>query len=181
MASVLATIAYRALTLKALWKSLIETAKVSVVILFILAASTTFAQLLSFSGASAGFLGMIKDYDLSPFVLVICMLLVLLVMGMVLDQISMMMIALPFFMPLALAAGVDTVWLGVMILIALEIGLLTPPFGLLLIVMQSVAPPSIRLPHIYSAAVPFLVIEIGILALVLFVPWIAVGLPGLIG
>lgn len=181
VASVLATIAYRALTLKALWKSLIETAKVSVVILFILAASTTFAQLLSFSGASAGFLGMIKDYNLSPFVLVICMLLVLLVMGMVLDQISMMMIALPFFMPLALAAGVDTVWLGVMILIALEIGLLTPPFGLLLIVMQSVAPPSIRLPHIYRAAVPFLVIEVGVLALVLFIPWIAVGLPGLIG
>ncbi|GHC57697.1 hypothetical protein GCM10010096_33610 [Alcaligenes pakistanensis] len=181
LASVIATIAYRALTLKALWKSLIETAKVSVVILFILAASTTFAQLLSFSGASAGFLGMIKDYNLSPFALVICMLLVLLVIGTVLDQISMMMIALPFFMPLALAAGVDTVWLGVMILIALEIGLLTPPFGLLLIVMQSVAPPSIRLPHIYRAAVPFLVIEVGVLALVLFIPWIAVGLPGLIG
>lgn len=181
IASVLATIAYRALTMKALWKSLIETAKVSVVILFILAASTTFAQLLSFSGASSGFLGMIKDYNLSPFVLVICMLLVLLVMGMVLDQISMMMIALPFFMPLALAAGVDTVWLGVMILIALEIGLLTPPFGLLLIVMQSVAPPSIRLPHIYRAAVPFLVIEVGVLALVLFIPWVAIGLPGLIG
>lgn len=99
---------------------------------------------------------------------------------MVLDQVSMMMIALPFFMPLANAAGVDSVWLGVMILITLEIGLLTPPFGLLLIVMQSVVPPSIRLTQIYRAAVPFLIIEIVVLALVFSAPWIATGLPNLI-
>ncbi|MFT8275941.1 TRAP transporter large permease [Kerstersia gyiorum] len=180
LASVLATFCYRAFSLQALWKSLIETTKVSVVILFILAASTTFAQLLSFSGASTGFLGLIKEMNLSPAILVICMLLVLLVIGTVLDQISMMMITLPFFMPLALAAGVDTVWLGVMMLIALEIGLLTPPFGLLLIVMQSVVPPSIRLPQIYRAAVPFLVIEIVVLASVFLLPGIATGLPNLI-
>lgn len=179
-ASVVATLFYRAFSWPALWKSLIETAKVSVVILFILAASTTFAQLLSFSGASTGFLGLIKGLGLNQVTLVIGMLLILLVLGMVLDQVSMMMIALPFFMPLAVAAGVDTVWLGVMILITLEIGLLTPPFGLLLIVMQSVVPSSIRLPHIYRAAVPFLIIEIAVLALVFCLPQIATGLPNLI-
>lgn len=179
-ASVIATVFYGALTRKALWTSLIETAKVSVIILFILAASTTFAQLLSFSGASTGFLSLIKSMELTPFTLVISMLMILLILGMVLDQISMMMIALPFFMPLANAAGVDPVWLGVMILITLEIGLLTPPFGLLLIVMQSVVPPSIRLTHIYRAAVPFLIIEVIVLALVFSLPWIATGLPNLI-
>ena len=179
-ASVLATIFYGALSKKAIWTSLIETAKVSVIILFILAASTTFAQLLSFSGASTGFLSLIKGMELNPVTLVIGMLAILLVLGMVLDQVSMMMIALPFFMPLANAAGVDSVWLGVMILITLEIGLLTPPFGLLLIVMQSVVPPSIRLTQIYRAAVPFLIIEIVVLALVFSAPWIATGLPNLI-
>ncbi len=180
LASVLATFFYRAFSLKALWISLIETAKVSVVILFILAASSTFAQLLSFSGASHGFLNLINDLELSPLTLVIAMLLILLIMGMVLDQISMMMITLPFFMPLALAADINTVWLGILILLALEIGLLTPPFGLLLIVMQSVVPPSIRLPEIYRAAFPFLVIEIAVLILVLLVPNIATSLPSLI-
>lgn len=179
-ASVIATIFYGALSKKALWTSLIETTKVSVIILFILAASTTFAQLLSFSGASTGFLSLIKSMELNPVTLVLGMLAILLVLGMVLDQVSMMMIALPFFMPLANAAGVDSVWLGVMILITLEIGLLTPPFGLLLIVMQSVVPPSIRLPQIYRAAVPFLIIEIVVLALVFTLPWIATGLPNLI-
>lgn len=175
-ASLIATICYRAFSLEALWKSLIETAKVSVVILFILAASTTFAQLLSFSGASTGFLTLIKGMDLSPGLLVISMLIILLLLGMVLDQISMMMIALPFFIPLANAVGVDTVWLGVMILMALEIGLLTPPFGLLLIVMQSVAPEGVRLNQIYRAAIPFLIIEIIALALVFCYPSIATGL-----
>lgn len=180
LASVLATFFYRAFSLKALWTSLIETAKVSVVILFILAASSTFAQLLSFSGASHGFLSLINNLELSPLTLVTAMLLILLIMGMVLDQISMMMITLPFFMPLALAADINAVWLGILMLLALEIGLLTPPFGLLLIVMQSVAPPPIRLPEIYKAAFPFLLIEIAVLILVLLVPNIATSLPSLI-
>lgn len=180
LASVLATFCYRAFTLKALWTSLIETAKVAVIILFILAASTTFSQILSFSGASTGFLTLIKQMELSPLVLVICMLLILLVMGMVLDQISMMMICLPFFMPLALAADINTVWLGVMMLLALEIGLLTPPFGLLIIVMQSVVPPSIKLTSIYRAAAPFLAIEVVFLMLILFIPGIATVLPNMI-
>lgn len=180
LASVAATFCYRVFTLKSLWTSLIETAKVSVIILFILAASTTFSQILSFSGASTGFLSIIKEMDLSPLVLVVCMLVVLLVIGMVLDQISMMMITLPFFMPLALAADINTVWLGVMMLLALEIGLLTPPFGLLIIVMQSVVPSSVKLTSIYRAALPFLAIEVVFLIAILFIPGIATVLPNLI-
>ena len=180
LAAVIATLGYRVLTWRSLYKSLLETARISVIILFVLVASTTFAQLLSFSGATSGLLSTINQFGLSPLMLVLGMLLILLVLGCVIDQISMMMITLPFFMPLALAAGIDPVWLGVMMLIAMEIGLLTPPFGLLLMVMQSVAPKSIRLPQIYSAAVPFLAIELVILGLIIAVPWFALGLPAMI-
>lgn len=179
MASLLAALAYRALSWQALRKSLMETTKVSVIILFVLAASTTFAQLLSFSGASAGLLGLIQSMDVSATQLVLGMLLILLVMGMVLDQVSMMMIALPFFMPLAASAGIDTIWLGVMMLVAMEIGLLTPPFGLLLIVMQSVAPKGIGLAQVYRAALPFVLLELLLLALVFVAPVLATGLPTL--
>jgi len=179
LASVVATMAYRALTLHALFKALMETARISVIILFVLVASTTFSQLLSFSGATSGLLGLITELELSPVMLVVGMLLLLLVLGCVIDQVSMMMITLPFFMPLASAAGIDPVWLGVMMLIAMEMGLLTPPFGLLLMVMQSVAPAHIRLPQIYAAATPFLVIELIVLGLIFTVPWLAVGLPRL--
>ncbi|MDO5103342.1 MAG: TRAP transporter large permease [Lautropia sp.] len=179
MASLLAALVYRAMSWSAFWKSLIETAKVSGVILFVLAASTTFSQLLSFSGASAGFLGLIQSMNVSAPMLVAGMLLILLLLGMVMDQISMMMVCLPFFMPLANAAGVDPVWLGVMMLIAMEIGLLTPPFGLLLLVMQSVAPAGIQLSQVYRAAFPFILLELLLLLMVFGWPALAVWLPGL--
>ncbi|GAA0697400.1 TRAP transporter large permease [Marinobacterium maritimum] len=179
LASLIATLAYRTLTLKNLMTSLLETAKVSVIILFVLVASTGFSQQLSFSGATGGLLSLISNYELSAFWLVVGMLAIILVMGCVIDQVSMMMITLPFFMPLAAAAGVDPVWLGVMMLIGMELGLLTPPFGLLLMVMQGVAPKSVRLPQIYAAAVPFLLIEALVLVSILLLPWLATGLPSL--
>ncbi|WP_018992059.1 TRAP transporter large permease [Aromatoleum toluclasticum] len=179
VASVAATACYRALTLRALQKSLVETARVSVVILFVLVASTTFAQILSFSGATSGALSLIRGLELSPLMLVLGMLAILLVLGCVIDQISMMMITLPFFMPLANAAGIDPVWLGVLMLVAMELGLLTPPFGLLLMVMQSVAPPPIQLRQIYAAATPFVLIELAVLGLIVALPGLAVGLPRL--
>nr|WP_253207023.1 TRAP transporter large permease subunit [Verticiella sp. GG226] len=106
-AALVATACYRTLSWAALVKAMIETARISGVILFILVASTTFAQLLSFSGAIGGLLAVIQAYELSPLMLVLGMLLILLVIGCVIDQISMMMITLPFFMPLANAAGID--------------------------------------------------------------------------
>lgn len=176
LATLIATFAYRCATWKGLVTAVHSTVRVSIVILFIMVASTTFAQLLSFSGAASGFLGAIRDWNLPPWALVLGMLAIILVIGCVVEQVSMMMITLPFFMPLVATAGIDPVWFGILMLIALEIGLLTPPFGLLLIVMQSVAPPSVRLGQIYRAASPFIAIEIAVLTLLFLVPILVTGL-----
>jgi tripartite ATP-independent transporter DctM subunit len=180
LASTLATICYRALTWSSLKKTLLETAKVSISILFIIVASTTFSQILTFSGATGGMLTAVTEMQLSPSALVLMMLLILLVLGCFIDQVSMMMITLPFFMPLAVAAGIDTVWLGLMMLVAIEIGLLTPPFGILLMVMQGVAPPPIKLPDIYRAAFPFILIELAVLTIMFLWPDIVLLLPQLL-
>lgn len=179
VASAIAVCCYGAFSIKAIYKALMETARISVIILFVLIASTTFSQLLSFSGATSGLLSLIARYDLAPVYLVLGMLLVLLLLGCVIDQVSMMMITLPFFMPLAHAAGIDPIWLGILLLLAMEMGLLTPPFGLLCMVMQSVAPRHIRLAQIYGSVMPFFIIELIMLGLILFIPWLAVGLPRL--
>ncbi|EWH02979.1 TRAP transporter large permease [Halomonas sp. BC04] len=179
VAATLAALCYRCLTLQSLVKSLMETAKVSVMILFVLVASTTFSQLLSFSGATSGLLQVITGWDLTPLMVVLGMLLVLLVLGCFADQISMIMITLPFFMPLVSSLGIDPIWIGVLFLVAMEISFLTPPFGLLLIVMQGVAPPGIRLTQVYQAALPFLLLQLLVLALVVALPWLATGLPNL--
>jgi tripartite ATP-independent transporter DctM subunit len=178
VASAVVAICYRTLSRKALSVSLRETAKISVMILFVLVASTTFSQILSFSGASTGLLAALAEYQLSPLMVVVGMLLVLLFLGCFADQISMIMITLPFFIPLAQSIGLDLIWLGVLFLIAMEISFLTPPFGLLLIVMQGVAPKGTRLGQVYAAAAPFLAIEIGIMALIVLFPWLATALPG---
>ncbi|MFV0385992.1 TRAP transporter large permease [Paracoccus sp. (in: a-proteobacteria)] len=177
--SLIATICYRSLTLPALWKSLEETAKITVSILFIIVASTTFSQLLSFSGATSGLISLVTSAELGPVALVLAMLGLLLVMGCFIDQISMMMITLPFFIPLANSAGIDLVWLGLMMLVAIELGMLTPPFGILLMVMQGVSRDT-PLPRIYRAALPFIVIELFVLGLMLAVPQLTLFLPALV-
>ncbi|WP_428641526.1 TRAP transporter large permease [Roseibium sp.] len=178
-AAFIATIAYRQLTFGNLVKSLMETAKVSISILFIIVASTTFSQILSFSGATMGFLTLIRDVEMSPMVLILAMLGIILVLGCLIDQVSIMMITLPFFMPIAQTAGIEPVWLGLMMLVAIELGLLTPPFGILLMVMQG-ASRATPLVQIYKAALPFIIIELVILALMLLVPEVTMYLPTLI-
>lgn len=178
VATALLALAYRALTLTILLDSLKGTAAVTTMIFFILAASTTFAQILAFSGATDGALKELAKFDMTPLVAVFCMIGVLIVLGVFMDQISMMLLTFPFFMPLANALQMDLIWLGVVLLISLQIGLLTPPFGLLLFVMKGVAPPEITMRQVWAAATPFTLIVFAVLLLVVFVPWLATGLTG---
>ncbi len=178
--AVIAALAYRCLTRRALRTALIEAAKVTGMALFIICASVTFAQILAFSGAVDGLLEVTIELDFSPITLLILMLLILLALGAFIDQLSMMLITLPFFMPLAQHAGFDLVWYGVLLLVVLEVSLTTPPFGLLLFVMKGVAPPQITLRQIYVAAGPFIALELLVLILVVVYPGLATWLPNLI-
>ncbi len=178
VASVAAAAAYRSLRWRDLKVALRETAKISVMILFIICASITFSQILAFSGAAEGLLEVIKVADLSPLALIVGMLLILLFLGAFMDQISMMMITLPFYMPLAGHIGIDLVWFGVLMLIALEISFTTPPFGLLLFVMKGVVPPDISMRQIYAAAAPFILLMVLTAALLFVFPGLATWLPG---
>ena len=179
-ASVLAAIAYRTFTWKSMVVALTETAKISVMILFIIAASITFSQILTFSGASEGLLGIMDSVGVSRITVLLGMIVLLLAMGAFMDQISMMMITIPFYMPLAGVFGIETVWLGILMLIVMEVGLITPPFGLILYVMKGVAPEGITLKQVWIAATPFIVIEVVVLLLILIFPGLALWLPRLV-
>ena len=162
-------------------KALTGTVAVSGTILFIILGATTFAQVLSFSGATNGIVALISGQGLSATVIIIGMMLILLFLGCFVDQVSMMLITLPFFMPLVQRLGIDPIWFGVMFLICMQLGLLTPPFGLLLFTMKGVAPSHVTMLVIFQAVVPFLVMSVLLLALVFFVPAVATWLPALIG
>ncbi|MFM9982665.1 MAG: TRAP transporter large permease subunit [Burkholderiales bacterium] len=180
-ATVVLALAYRALTAAKLIAALRGTVGISGMILFIIVGATTFSQILSFSGASSGLVSLITGQGLSPMVVIAGMMLVLIFLGIFVDQVSMMLITLPIFMPVVQAFGVDQVWFGVMFLICMQLGLLLPPHGLLLMTMKSVSPPQVRMGHIFQAVVPYIAMSILVLALVFFVPSVAVWLPKVLG
>jgi tripartite ATP-independent transporter DctM subunit len=176
-ATIVAAACYRMLTLAGLKKALLQTIAISGMILFIILASTTFAQILSFSGATTGFVDLIATRGLGVYQALLGMIVILLILGCFIDQVSMMMITLPFFMPVARQLGIDLIWLGVIFLICMQLGLLTPPFGLLLFTMKGVAPPTIRMEQVWRAALPYVVFGLAVLALIVLWPPLATWLP----
>lgn len=179
VASIVAAAAYGQLS----WRSLItacrETALISVMVFTIIMASVTFSQILGFSGATDGLLAAVQNFGASQLTLVIAMVALLLLLGCFIDQVSMILLTIPFYMPLAQAAGIDPIWLGVLILVSMEIGLVTPPFGMILFVMKGVAPAHITMRQVYAAVTPFIVLELLVLAAIIAIPALALWLPDL--
>ena len=169
--------AYRSLTARKLLAALRGTAAISGMILFIILGATTFSQILSFSGASNGLVDLISGLGLSPYAVIAAMMALLIFLGLFVEQVSMMLITLPIYMPLVQKYGVDPVWFGVMFLICMQLGLLLPPHGLLLMTMKGVAPAEVRMGHIFIAVLPYIAMSLLLLALVFFVPAVALWLP----
>jgi len=168
---------YGSLTRRNLLLALQGTTAISGMILFIIVGATTFSQVLSFSGASNGLVELIGRAGLPPLAVIAAMMLLLVFLGLFVEQVSMMLITLPIYMPLVQKFGVDPVWFGVMFLICMQLGLLLPPHGLLLMTMKGVAPPQVRMGHIFQAVLPYIAMSLLLLALVFFVPAVAVWLP----
>lgn len=171
--------AYRKFSWAALWKSLDDAMKVSGMTFLIIAASTTFAQVLAFSGASSGMIQWFVSFDWTPYAMLAVMVLVILILGMFMDQLSMMLITLPIFYPIARSLGFDPVWFGLILLLAYEVGFTTPPFGLLLFVMLGVAPPGTTLGTVARAALPYILCVVVLIGLIVLFPGLALWLPRL--
>ena len=180
IAAIIISAIYGQLNRANLMKALRETAKVNGMLLFIIAGSLTFAQVLQVSGATSGVLQAISGIEFDRVTAMLTMMLILLFLGCFMDQISMILLTLPFFIPISLTLGIHPTWLMVMMLIAMEISLLTPPFGLLLFVMRGVAPKHIGLGKIYMAAVPFVLIELAVMVFLALFPAAALWLPSML-
>jgi tripartite ATP-independent transporter DctM subunit len=170
-------IMYRCLTWEAMKASVRGALRVTLMAYLIVFGSATFSQLLAFSGASRGLINWATGFELAPIAMLLVMFAVLLVLGMFMEQISMMLLTVPIFFPLALSLGFDPVWFGLIMLLALEISFTTPPFGLLLFVMKGVAPNDTTMRQIYSAAIPFILCSLIVVALLIIFPQLALWLP----
>ena len=170
---------YRCLTWEAIKNSVRGALRVTLMAYLIVFGSATFSQLLAFSGASRGLITWATGFELAPVAMLLIMFGVLLILGMFMEQISMMLLTVPIFFPLATSLGFDPIWFGLIMLLALEISFTTPPFGLLLFVIKGVSQDDTTMREIYLAAIPFILCSLLLVALLILCPQLALWLPGL--
>ena len=178
-AAVAAAAAYRRLTWSSFRVALRQTLQFTVMTLFIICGSVSFSQIMAFTQASSGLSDLVTGSGLSPTLVLLGMLGILLFLGCFMDQVSMMMITAPLFMPMVHKLGFHSVWFGVLMLMCLEIGLATPPFGLLLFVAKG-ASPQTPMREIIGSVTPFILMALAVVALLIAFPQLALLLPGMI-
>ena len=161
--------------------SLAHTVNVSVMMLMIFVGSGAFSQILALTGASQGLVDFAANLKLGPFYVLIAMLFVLLIMGTFMESMTIIMITLPIYMPIIKTLGFDPLWFGAIMLLMLEMGITTPPFGMILFVVKGVAPPDVTMMDVYKAGFPFLMCDLIVVILLLVFPALALWLPGLMG
>jgi TRAP-type C4-dicarboxylate transport system permease large subunit len=139
----------------------------------IIIVSSTYGEILAFTGAAAGMTSFISNLNIPPIIILIGMMVVILILGCFMETVAIMMITIPIYMPVVNTLGFNPIWFGVMMLIALETGLITPPFGVTLFVMKGVAPPDVTMSDIWKAVTPYVIIDIVCIALVMAFPILA--------
>jgi tripartite ATP-independent transporter DctM subunit len=167
----------RRLTFRKLWDVMSETGQVSVSILFLIIAASMFSRMLALTGLPQDMAAFLSGTGLGLHGFLAAYLLLLLPLGMLLDSTSIMLIMLPLALPVATALGANLVWFGVVTTIAIEIGLLTPPFGLSVYVIKaSMNDPTMTLATIFRGAFPFVLITLAVTLLLMAFPQISLAL-----
>ena len=167
------------------WSVISETLKstlgTSCMMLMILTGSTAFSQLMAFTGATSGLASLATSQEFAPIYVVIVMQLILLLLGSVMEPLSIMMLTVPIYFPVVKALGYSELWFGAIMLLNMEMATISPPFGLSLFVMKGVAPRDTTMADIYKAAIPFVCCHATALVLMVAFPQIVLWLPGLMG
>ncbi|WP_295512921.1 TRAP transporter large permease [uncultured Sulfitobacter sp.] len=167
----------RSLDGRTLWRLLVETGQITVSVLLLIMAATFFSRMLAMSGVPRELAEFFLSGPVGPWGFLILYLVLIIVMGCLIDSISIMLIMLPIALPVAQAAEFDLIWFGVLTVVAVEIGLLTPPFGLSVYTIKAAMnDPDLSVGMIFRGAFPFILAMLAALAIIIVFPSIAVWL-----
>ena len=155
--------------------------EVTAMVLMIVAASKTFSSVLAFTNATDGMVELVTKLDIAPILVIIAMQIIVVVLGCLMDPVSIMLITIPIFMPIVTALNFDPIWFAVIMMVNLEMGNMTPPFGMLIFVMQGVTPKDVTYEQIVRATVPYMLFDILVMAMIMVWPQIALWLPRMLG
>ena len=166
----------REFTMKLFMDALRRTCKSVGMIIWITFGATILAGAYSLAGGPAYVAGIIVGLDVPPLGILLSMMLIFLLLGMFLDWVGIVLLAMPVFLPIVLQLGYDPIWFGILFCINMQVSFLSPPFGPAAFYLKSVAPPEIGLFEIYRSFLPFMAIQVFVLMLVLLFPQIATAL-----
>lgn len=171
--------AFGRLTLSVVKASLIYTAEVTALALFILTTASAFSEVLAFTGAGAELAKFATELPVSPWLTLVAMQFIIFVMGTAMDEISILLITVPLFFPIVIQMGFDPIWFAVVTMVNIELALLTPPHSILLFVLKGVCPPEVTTEDIWLGILPFLAINIVALGICMAFPPLVTWLPSL--
>ncbi len=163
----------RELNLKMIQDSLVHTLETCGMIIWIGIAAAVLVGVYNLMGGNRFVAQAILGIEAPPVVIIMVMMLILLVLGMFLDWIGIALLTLPIFVPIVVQLGYDPIWFGILFAVNMQVSYLTPPFGPAAFYLKSVAPKEITLKHIYTALLPFIALQLVVLATILFFPPIA--------
>lgn len=169
-------LAFGSLTLEGIVSALRETVITTAVIFFVVLGATFFSYFIIQAKLPSALIELVAAWGLSPLAVILGILAFYLIAGCFLDGIGMMLATVPVFFPVATGLGYDPIWFGILVVIAIEVGLITPPVGMNLFVIKSQVP-DIRLSALYRGIVPFLLAQMLMFVVMLAVPDIATWLP----
>ena len=164
----------RSLDARSFWRLLLEAGQITVSVLFLILAATFFSRMLALSGVPRGLAEFMLEGSIGPYGFLLIYLLLIIVLGCLIDSISIMLILLPIALPVAEAAGFDLVWFGVLTVVTVEVGLLTPPFGLSVYIIKSAMDdPDVKVGEIFRGTLPFVGAMLVSIAIIIAFPQIA--------
>lgn len=170
--------ARKALTWDSLISILVESARTTAMLFTLLIAATVFANFVNFTTMPGDLKEWITHLGLSPVMVVGAMMVIYIILGTVMEELTMVLLTIPLFFPIVVQLGFDPVWFGVLIVMVIQIGLISPPVGMNLFVLNTLLP-KVGLGTIFRGCWPFVVMQVVTLAILLFFPSISLYLPSL--
>lgn len=179
LCAVLIALGMRRLTSKDFKNSMVETATTTAVLFFIVIGGLAFSRLLLITGTVDHIIGFIEGAQIAPWVVMLFIIAIYLVLGCMMDSISMMVMTVPIVHPLVVALGYDPIWFAIIMVKLIELSVITPPIGLNLYAVQSSANGLVTSNQIFKGVVPFILLELVVLTMLFLLPDLVTFLPNL--
>lgn len=181
LGTVMLTAAYGRLKFPVLKEAAKATLVITSMVMFIVVGGTMFTSIFQMNGGRQLIQAVISTMELSQTQLIFVVLMILIVLGFILDWISVVLICVPIYDPLLRAAGIDPIWFAVMAIVAIQTSYLTPPMAPTIFYLRSIAPPDITYKDMYLGVIPFVACQLAVLAMIYFFPSTALWMTSFVG